>query len=48
MIVKEMPSGCLNPCFSGRWSRRVSYNSITWADESLNPCFSGRGLGDPL
>ena len=32
----------LNPCYSGRWSRRCRYITIGDANDSLNPCYSGR------
>ena len=31
----------LNPCFSGTYSRRVTYACNTYRVISLNPCFSG-------
>ena len=33
---------CLNPCFSGGWSRRFTKSAVIVDDEcGLNPCFSG-------
>ena len=33
---------CLNPCFNGRYSQRVSYLDEKQLKASLNPCFNGR------
>ena len=32
---------CLNPCFSGTYSRRAPYQHSQTPSKSLNPCFSG-------
>ena len=32
---------CLNPCFSGTYSRRVDAPEVDTDAEGLNPCFSG-------
>ena len=32
---------CLNPCFSGGWSRRYLIVGSDVENKSLNPCFSG-------
>ena len=32
----------LNPCFSGKWSWRMTIASIIVGNECLNPCFSGK------
>ncbi len=43
MSCKINKNGSLNPCFSGRWSRRTFGKiSLVLEDVSLNPCFSGR------
>ena len=40
---------CLNPCFSGGWSRRRRSCSLSFAVSScLNPCFSGGWSRRPL
>ena len=33
---------CLNPCFSGRWSRSTALMLFGMGLYGLNPCFSGR------
>ena len=32
---------CLNPCFSGTYSRSVAAEAARTAQAGLNPCFSG-------
>ena len=32
---------CLNPCFSGGWSRSTVQVEIEYLNTGLNPCFSG-------
>ena len=41
--MQEVPfkDGCLNPCFSGTYSRRLQGCSFRRFSSSLNPCFSG-------
>ena len=43
MLVCMDDSGSLNPCYSGRWSRRhqPKYSEV-FTTLSLNPCYSGR------
>ena len=33
---------CLNPCFNGRYSQRVTLTKMKKKQGSLNPCFNGR------
>ena len=33
---------CLNPCYSGRWSRTQILVVVTFLWNCLNPCYSGR------
>ena len=41
-LLRRNSSQCLNPCFSGGWSRSCKKVFIdTYPEESLNPCFSG-------
>ena len=40
-IVHIFSDGCLNPCFSGCWSRTPPKPSAQSMALSLNPCFSG-------
>ena len=35
------PVRCLNPCFSGCWSRTSKLSASSLQRSSLNPCFSG-------
>ena len=40
-IINHIVNG-LNPCFNGRYSRRVSLIILKNLSVSLNPCFNGR------
>ena len=40
-ITTAVAAECLNPCFSGGWSRSNNSQSRTPINKCLNPCFSG-------
>ena len=41
MLDKKPLQPCLNPCFSGTYSRSINPFSTAATPTSLNPCFSG-------
>ena len=39
--VEPEKAPCLNPCFSGCWSRTLGLDRLEKGQKCLNPCFSG-------
>ena len=41
VLLRTIPCRCLNPCFSGCWSRTALKQDVAAIEQRLNPCFSG-------